>query len=168
MVLNLVTRVLASLILIILFSPDLCALDKASLDKKLVKEVNKIFDTELEIKPIATLQESDQVYLIQTPEKVLGYVLSTSAKGRYDNFDYSVIYNPELGVKSVVVTTYRSSHGAGICSKGWLKQFRGYHGEEIRLGKEIDSISGATISASSLVEDIQRGYKQMEELVKTL
>ena len=68
----------------------------------------------------------------------------------------------------MVVTTYRSSHGAGICSKGWLKQFRGYHGEEIRLGKEIDSISGATISASSLVEDIQRGYKQMEELVKTL
>jgi len=143
-------------------------------DKRVVKEVAKLFDAESFLEEITVqseaqavielIREGDQPFAIESSEGLLGYVFSTSAMGRYDYFDYSIIYSEDLAVMAVLVTTYRSSHGAGICSKGWLKQFRGYQGEEISLGKDIDSISGATLSATSMVEDMKRCYLLMQEI----
>jgi Na+-translocating ferredoxin:NAD+ oxidoreductase RnfG subunit len=142
--------------------------------KKVQKEAERLFLSDLQFVEVPVsdnvtgldelLHEGDLVHVIISGEGVLGYVISTYARGRYDNFDYSVIFSKDLSVLGLLVTTYRSSHGAAICSKGWLRQFKGYHGEEIALGKDIDSISGATISASSLVADIRRCYKIMEKL----
>ena len=56
-------------------------------------------------------------------------------------------------------------HGAGIVQKKWLKQFVGYQGESIELGVDIDAVTGGTLSSEALVEDIQRCYKLMAELV---
>ncbi len=143
-------------------------------DKKVEKEVAKLFDIEAQFQEVPVfvdgqkvsdlIHEGDQAFALESNEGRLGYVLSTSAMGRYDYFDYSIIYAKDLTVMGVLVTTYRSSHGAGICSKGWLKQFKGYQGEEIRIGKEIDSISGATFSSTSMVEDMKRSYSLMKEL----
>lgn len=164
---------IAALLLLLLIS-EVEAFHSPYPDKKVMKEVGKLFDVECEFQTIALdvdgqklselIHEGDRAYAIKSAEEVLGYVLSTSAMGRYDYFDYSVIYAKDLSVLGVLVTTYRSSYGAGICSKGWLKQFKGYHGEEIRIGKEIDSISGATFSSASMVEDMKRSYSLMEEL----
>lgn len=143
-------------------------------DKRVQKEVAKIMDTdpEFEEAPVpggltemaGLLKEGDRVHVIREGEGLLGYVFSTHAKGRFDNYDYSVIFSNDLSVVGVLVTTYRSSHGAGICSKGWLKQFRGYRGEELELGKEIDSISGATLSASAMVAGMRRCHLVMVKL----
>lgn len=161
-------------ILVFFLISELGAADPAFLNKKVQKEVSKIFDSKMqysqillgteELKQATLARDADQLYIFQGPDDILGYVFSTSARGRYDYFDYSVIFSEDYTVLGVLVTTYRSSHGAAICSKGWLKQFRGYHGEKIRLGKEVDSISGATISATSIVADINRCYLLMEEL----
>ena len=56
----------------------------------------------------------------------------------------------------MMILVYRSTHGAAVCSKKWLKQFNGYSGGKLELGKDIDSVSGATISATSLVKDVER------------
>ena len=174
MVLVSINRVGLAVAMALILIPDLCAGSPPDMNKKVQKEVAKLFGTEtqsMEIgiksdvkSPSALLREGDRAYVLEGPEDVHGYVLSTSALGRYDYFDYSIIYAMDLSVMSVLVTTYRSSHGAGICSKGWLRQFRGYQGEELHLGKEVDSISGATISATSVVEDMKRCSLLMEEL----
>lgn len=174
MVLVSISRISLAAILLLLLFPDLCAGSPPDLNKRVRKEVDKLFDAdtqsrEIELKtggqsPSALIREGDRVYAIEHSEDLQAYVLSTSARGRYDYFDYSIIYAMDLNVMGVLVTTYRSSHGAGICSKSWLKQFRGYQGEDLRLGKEVDSISGATISATSMVEDMKRCSLLMEEL----
>jgi hypothetical protein len=142
-------------------------------DKRVVKDVEKIFGTspeirqispgEVEIPGLQPMKTGDRVFSIQGGDGA-GYILSTCAKGRYDEFDYSVIYTDSLMVLGIRVTVYRSSHGAAICSKGWLKQFIGYQGGEMDLGKDIDSVSGATISATSMVNDVQRCYEVMVKL----
>jgi hypothetical protein len=104
----------------------------------------------------SALRDGDRVYLIRLKDQVSGYLLSTSAMGRYDYFDYLLAFNPDLSVLGLTITTYRSPHGAAICQKKWLSQFKGYSGEELRLGKEIDAVSGATISATSLLKDLRR------------
>ena len=102
------------------------------------------------------LHAGDCLFKIHRDGSTEGYLLSTSAKGRYDYFDYSILYSKELEVLSVVVSVYRSTHGAGICQKKWLSQFEGYQGGPLRLGSDIDGVSGGTLSAASIIEDMQR------------
>jgi hypothetical protein len=106
-----------------------------------------------------SLREGDRFYLLRQEDVLHGYLLSTRALGRYDYFDYLLAYAPDLSVKGLTITVYRSAHGAAICQKKWLSQFEAYTGEELTLGKEIDAVSGATISATSLVKDIKRCYQ---------
>ena len=162
------------IVLLLLLNSVVWASFPADLDKAVEKRVAKLFSidpvfTEIPVdgefkRGESLIREGDLVNVIHSSLGVMGYVISTSARGRYDYFDYSVIFTEDLFVAGVIVTTYRSSHGAGICGKGWLKQFKGYKGEEISLGKEVDSISGATISATSLVDDIRRCYLLIDKL----
>jgi hypothetical protein len=108
---------------------------------------------------------NDYVFSVFDSDKLIGYVLSTSAKGRYDDFDYCVVYSDGLVVKGVVVTVYRSTHGTAICQRKWLSQFIGYKGGELKIGSEIDGVSGGTISAISITEDIQRSQKMIVDLI---
>ena len=105
----------------------------------------------------------DQLFRIEAVDGGEGYLLSTRAMGRFDFFDYGVFYDDELVVRGVLVTRYRSDHGAAICQRKWLQQFNGYEGGPLTLGKDIDGVSGGTISASSMLTDMQRCHL----LVKT-
>ncbi|MBI5008348.1 MAG: FMN-binding protein [Bacteroidia bacterium] len=74
----------------------------------------------------------------------------------YEYFDYFILFNSQKQVAVVRVFNYEATHGQEIMVKGWLNQFIGYDGaRSLRVGKEIDSISGATISVDGLVADVQ-------------
>lgn len=144
------------------------------LSKKERKFVESIFPAEtnvtvldLDAKNLEDYEDyraGDRVFLLGQQDQPVGYLLSTRAMGRYEYFDYLVAFDPEFIVQEVMVTTYRSSHGAAICQKKWLRQFAGYSGEELSLGKDIDSVSGATISAGSMVKDMGRCHSLMQSL----
>src|SRR3990172_2044678 len=62
-------------------------------------------------------------------------------------FDYFILFDAGCKIVQVRVFNYRATHGQEITAAGWLRQFIGYHGEsELKTGKNIDGISGATIS----------------------
>ncbi len=113
-------------------------------------------------------REGDRVYRIddKVNDAVKGYVLSTSAMGRFDAFDYFLVFNGSMEVKLIKVAVYRSAHGSAICNKRWLKQFEGYQGGELRYGKDVQAVSGATISGESIATDIQRAQQLMVSLKK--
>lgn len=91
------------------------------------------------------------------------YAVFTQAKGRYDMFDYLLILSKDFTVQKVNIIKYRSERGGEIASKKWLKQFENYSSGELRYGKEISAISGATISASSITSDIPVVIKMLKE-----
>lgn len=142
--------------------------------KRVIKEVTKLFSEMVEFVPAFTQDKSDSLgvflhpgdclYRITEDDQLLGYLISTSAKGRFEYFDYSVIFSKEKAIAKVMVTVYRSDHGAAICQKTWLSQFEGYHGGELVLGSDIDAVSGGTLSANSLVRDVQRCHLLISSL----
>jgi Na+-translocating ferredoxin:NAD+ oxidoreductase RnfG subunit len=72
-------------------------------------------------------------------------------------FDYFVLYNTEGVVQLVKVYNYQATHGQEITAASWLKQFIGYRSKtKLNTGKDIDAISGATISVEGIVADIQQ------------
>lgn len=71
-------------------------------------------------------------------------------------FDYFIIFDSLKKVKIVRVFNYEATHGQEVTIKKWLDQFAGYDGNKpLRVGKEIDTISGATISVSAIVADVR-------------
>jgi hypothetical protein len=75
-------------------------------------------------------------------------------------FDYFIIFNVEGVVQLVKVYNYQATHGQEISAAAWLKQFNGYRSEnKLDTGKNIDAISGATISVEGIIADVQQNTK---------
>ena len=82
---------------------------------------------------------------------------STTAR---EYFEYFAILDKKYSILELKVYNYAATHGQEICSKAWLKQFKGYNGSTpLRYGKDIDGISGATISGRAITEDVETGIK---------
>ncbi len=86
-----------------------------------------------------------------------GCSLSLENSGNeYEYFDYFILYDSSGEIKHVRVFNYQATKGQEITSLGWLKQFVSFNGSnELTVGKQIDGISGATISVHSITADIQ-------------
>jgi hypothetical protein len=81
-------------------------------------------------------------------------------------FDYFILFDASANVASVRVFNYQATHGHGIMSRGWLRQFNGYSGEKkLEPGKNVDGISGATISVRALAADIEHKTMLLRGLV---
>ena len=86
----------------------------------------------------------------------VGYAGFASSKGKNDYFDYMVLFDNEMIIQKVVVLYYRSSYGGEIMARFWLKQFEGKsNGENMVFEKDIDTITGATISAPAITTGIK-------------
>jgi hypothetical protein len=89
--------------------------------------------------------------------------------GEFEFFDYFSIYDSNYSVKLVSVYNYEASHGQEITARGWLKQFVGYkEGKLLEAGKNVDAISGATISVNGIVEDVKQKTVMLHQLGNNL
>lgn len=87
-----------------------------------------------------------------------------SANFGSEYFDYLILFTNDIRIQSVKVFNYQATQGHEVCSRAWLKQFQGYNGEnELKVGKDIDGISGATVSVYSLTFDIEKVSFRLKE-----
>lgn len=76
--------------------------------------------------------------------------------GSFEYFDYYILFNTAKEVVNVRVYNYQATHGQEVTAQSWLKQFRNYDGDhKLQVGKDIDAISGATISVYAITVDIE-------------
>lgn len=149
------------------------------LQKKIKKQIKKTFDTdEFEITAVAADSNSyaHDFFEIKNPQnEMIGYGVVTLTNGckiggcdaiqhadnaEYEQFYFSTLYLPDGEIANVKVVEYTSERGYEITARSWLKQFIGKRGGELRVDKEIDGISGATVSVNSIVNEInaQQNY----------
>lgn len=87
-------------------------------------------------------------------------------KAGAEYFDYFILFDRQHRVLQVRVHAYHATRGQEVCSRGWLKQFRGYDGSQgLRVGKEVDGISGATISVQNLVQDVEHKTRLLTRIL---
>lgn len=93
--------------------------------------------------------------------------LTTGIEADFEYFDYFILFDLQGRVISVRVYNYAATHGQEITAKGWLSQFTGFDGKRnLRVGKEIDSISGATISVNGMVADVQEKTAMIKSILE--
>jgi len=81
----------------------------------------------------------------------------------YETFDYIVLYDTGLNILRVDIADYGGQYGYEICRKKWLAQFKGENNGFI-LDKNIDGISGATVSAQYLIDDVNKIGDKMKTI----
>jgi len=82
-------------------------------------------------------------------------------------FDYLILFDSTCTVRLVKIYNYQATHGQEITAKSWLKQFIGYNGDaELTAGKNVDAISGATISVNAINTDIEYRTGLLKQAIK--
>lgn len=151
------------------------------LKKKVIKQIEKTFDLEeFEAHPLIsdTSMESELMWISDPNESMVGYGVVTLANGckiggcmkpgefdpetKHEQFYFLTLYDTELNIRNVKILEYTSQYGYEITAKSWLKQFAGKKAGNLRIGEEIDGISGATISVRSIVNDINHQQSIIE------
>ena len=70
---------------------------------------------------------------------------------------FMVILNIDGDIINANVIKYREAYGSEVGNKGWLQQFINLNNNSVyNIGKEIDGISGATISVKSMSKGIHK------------
>lgn len=106
--------------------------------------------------------QKDRVYRITDADDFVGYAYVGYAPSKEREFDYLLVFNPELTIKTGKILIYRETFGREIDSPRWLKQFEGMSpASTFKFGEDIDGISGATISARSMTHAVQKALKNM-------
>jgi len=84
----------------------------------------------------------------------------------HEYFDYFILTDSVPTVVQVKVYNYMATHGQEVTAKGWLKQFVGYDGgRDLQVGKDVDGISGATISVYGITLDIQQKIYDFRQIL---
>ena len=85
----------------------------------------------------------------------------------FEFFDYFMITDSKLKVLKVSVHNYQATQGHEIMSQGWLRQFVNYTGKKkLVYGYDIEAISGATVSAKAINNDIYYTLNDMNNRVE--
>jgi Na+-translocating ferredoxin:NAD+ oxidoreductase RnfG subunit len=127
----------------------------------LVKYSKKPISVSLEVNKTLPIKIDDtNFFKIKNEEKIQGYYYLGQAFGKADYFDFMVIFDKDLIVSKVKVLVYREDHGSEVGSKRWLNQFNGKKTtENLTYQKDIAAISGATISAKSMTNEVNKLLK---------
>lgn len=105
------------------------------------------------------------VYTATTKGKIDGHVIIDNVLGKEELITYAVSLTPDGAVREVEILIYRESHGAAVKNKSFRGQFIGKRaGDALRVGQDIQNVSGATISAKQLAFGVKRALAVWREL----
>ena len=109
------------------------------------------------IESVAKLEMNQHFYEVHKNNIKIGYLYVSQANSMKNVFDYMVVLSPELIIKKAKVLIYREQHGRQIGTPRWLNQFNGMGiSDRPRINQEVDGISGATISATSMTQAVNK------------
>lgn len=87
--------------------------------------------------------------------------------GDSEYFDYFILFDTTGSVVQVKIFNYQATHGHEVTASNWLKQFKNYNGNtSLVVGKDIDAISGATISVDATTYDIESRTRQLKKMLQ--
>src|SRR5450631_102391 len=86
-----------------------------------------------------------------------GYFFVDAVIGKHDLITYAVALTGEGIVRQVEILEYREAYGGEVRNAHWGAQFIGrQHGDPVRIGRDIQNISGATMSCEHVTDGIRR------------
>lgn len=98
--------------------------------------------------------------------RFLGYAIVDTALGKSVPITFMIALSPNLTVRKVQILAHPKSPGRAILQKGFLSQFKGKGvTDKVRVGRDIDAVTGATISSRATTDVVRRVLARFSILV---
>lgn len=142
----------------------------SQISKKADREIKKVFSIEkYELSKAVDHKIEDfltkRLLKISNDSNKIGYAYFGTAPSQTKYFDYLVLFDQNLIIKSIRILVYREDYGGEIESKNWLSQFLGKSiVDRFIYRKNIAAISGATISVNSITEAVNNILSYLTQL----
>ena len=102
------------------------------------------------------------VLRVSRADSLLGFAAIGNVLGKDQPITFLVAIDPMDRLKDVDILVYREPYGGEVAYEPWRRQFRGKTASDsLRVGKEIRSISGATISVHAVTLGVRRMLAQL-------
>jgi len=89
--------------------------------------------------------------------KVVGYAAEDRVRGKWGIIRYVAAFNPEGTIRDIVVLEHKEKRGKPVSEDRFLGQFKGKTTDDkIRLNRDIDGISGATVTSQAMTEGLKK------------
>ena len=101
--------------------------------------------------------ETAAVLRVSRADSLLGFAAVRNVVGKDQPITFLVAIDPGDRLRDVDILVYREPYGGEVAYEAWRRQFRGKSaGDSLRVGKEIRSVSGATISVHAVTAAVKR------------
>lgn len=101
--------------------------------------------------------DEQPVWRVEKNHEHLGWFVLDEVYGKHEFITYAVALSEDGNVLGVEILDYRETHGGEVRNPAWRRQFAGKgYGDELRLGRTIENISGATLSCKHVTEGVRR------------
>lgn len=86
-----------------------------------------------------------------------GWFIVDEVVGKHEFITYAVSLDATGAVRDVEILDYREAYGQQVTDPRWRQQFVGKRaGQPLKLGEEIQNISGATLSSKHVTDGVRR------------
>ena len=113
----------------------------------------------------APVRDKYTIFVATTHGHVDGYAVVDDEQGLHQPITFATRLSPRGMVERVEIMVYREPRGDEVRDARFRKQFQGKTAQDpLRLNRDIDAVSGATVSSASLAVGVRRATVLVEEL----
>lgn len=146
-------------------------IDKLYSNAELVEypvEVNRALLKEIKGKTSARLITNGlKVWEVREQGQLSGWLFNAEVLGKHENIRYALAIDSDGVITDLEIMEYRETHGGQIKDELWRAQMYGRRlGSGFKLGKDIDNITGATLSCRHLSDGVHGLMIVHERLLK--
>ena len=89
--------------------------------------------------------------------------------GKHEMITYAIGINADGSIKRIDVLEYKESYGDEVALPSWKDQFIGKNvNSTLKLNKDIQNVSGATLSAKHMTDGVKRIMVMYDQVLKNL
>jgi electron transport complex protein RnfG len=113
----------------------------------------------------APARDKYTIFVATTHGQIDGYAVIDDELGLHQPITFATRLSPRGMVERVEIMVYREPRGDEVRDPRFRKQFQGKTAQDpMRLNRDIDAVSGATVSSASLAVGVHRAAVLVEEL----
>ena len=105
---------------------------------------------------------TDTVLRVARHDSLLGFAVVRAVKGKDQPITFLVATDTADRLKDIDILVYREPYGGEVAYEAWRRQFRGKSADDkLQVGRDIRSISGATISVHAVTAGVRRAVNDL-------
>jgi Na+-translocating ferredoxin:NAD+ oxidoreductase RnfG subunit len=127
---------------------------------KVAASVQRVFGKRATATAVAV--DGDSAYRVTRGDTLLGFALVREVKGKDQPITFLVATDTADRLKDIDILVYREPYGGEVAYEAWRRQFRGKSASDpLQVGRDIRSISGATISVNAVTLGVRRALHDL-------